>query len=404
MKFFKQYGLLLGGLGFSNLGNWIYLIALNLAVWHLTHSPAAVAGIYIAGPIARIISNFFAGSIIDRYDKKRLMVYSDIVRGVIVCIMPFLTSIWLIYSFIFLTNVARSFFGPSSTYVITKLVKDEDKLRFNALNSTLSSGSFMIGPALAGGIIAISNTSVAMWVNGLTFFVCAWAIASLPKIENEVTEKSSRLTFRVIRDDFSQVWSYIRKKPKLLTFFVVYMIALMVAFALDSQEMTFLKSVLHTTDTTYGIVVSVAGLGAIVGGLCATAMVNKLSIQTYIGAGFSLTMLSYLLFYASSVLWFAIISFITLGFFMAFSNTGYATMYQQTIPPSLMGRFGSSLDLLQSVAQITLTFVLGTLAEWFSLQLVAGIFSLFALLLAIYLYIYLVPHTKQFSMEVVNEN
>ncbi|MGG0667091.1 MFS transporter [Lederbergia citrisecunda] len=404
MQFFKQYGLLLGGLGFSNLGNWIYLIALNLAVWHLTHSPAAVAGIYIAGPIARICSNFFAGSIIDRYDKKRLMVYSDIIRGIIVCIMPFSSSIWLIYSFIFLANIASSFFGPSSIYVITKLVKDEDKLRFNALNSTLSYGSFMIGPALAGGIIAISNTSVAMWANAFTFFVCAWAIASLPNIKNEVTEKSSRLTFNVIRDDFSQVWAYIRGKPKLLIFFAVYLTALMFAFALDSQEMTFLKDVFHTTDTTYGIVVSVAGLGAIFGGLCATAMVKKLSLQSYIGAGFSLTMLSYLLFYSSTVLWLAIISFIALGFFMAFSNTGYATMYQTTIPPVLMGRFGSSLDLLQSVAQIILTFVLGVFAEWFSLQLVAVIFSAVALLLAIYLYFYIVPHTKQFSLEVVNEN
>lgn len=190
MKFTKQYGLLLGGLGFSNLGNWIYLVALNLAVWHLTYSPAAVAGIYIVGPIARILSNFFAGSIIDRNDKKRLMILSDIARGIIVSIMPFATSIWLVYGLIFLANIANSFFGPSSTYIITKLVKDEDKQRFNALNSTLSSGCFMIGPALSGGIIALSNTSVAMWINGLTFFVCAWAIAILPKVKNEMEEKN----------------------------------------------------------------------------------------------------------------------------------------------------------------------------------------------------------------------
>src|SRR5690606_39035774 len=107
------------------------------------------------------------------------------------------------------------------------------------------------------------------------------------------------------------------------------------------------------------------------------------------------TMLSYLLFYASNTLWLAIISFITLGFFMAFSNRGYATMYKKTIPPGLMGRVGSSLDLLQSVAQIILTFVLGILAEWFSLQMVAISFSSIALLLAVYLYFYIVPHTKK---------
>ncbi|MBD7985656.1 MFS transporter [Sporosarcina sp. Sa2YVA2] len=402
MSFFKQYGLLLGGLGFSNLGNWIYLIALNLAVWHLTHSPAAVAGIYIAGPLARILSNFFVGSIIDRNDRKRLMVYSDIVRGIIVCMMPFSTSVWVIYSLIFLANIAGSFFGPSSTYVITKLVNDEDKLRFNAVNSTLSYGSFMIGPALAGGIIAISNTSVAMWVNAFTFFVCAWAIASLPRIENEVSGESDRFTIGVIRSDFSQVWNYIRKKPHLLTFFALYIPALMLAFALDSQEMTFLKDVLQTTDATYGVVVSIAGIGAIAGGLCATALVKKLSLQTYIGVGFSMTMLSYLLFYSSGVLWLAIVIFITLGFFMAFSNTGYATMYQKTIPTALMGRFGSSVDLLQSILQILLTFVLGLLAEWYSLQTVAVIFSSIAFLLAACLYLFISRRTKELSLGSVN--
>ena len=93
----RTYLLLIGGFGLSNLGNWIYLIALNLSVWHLTHSPAAVAGLYIVGPFARIIANFFVGSIIDRHDKRRIIIWSDIVRGIIVCVMPFVGSIWMIY-------------------------------------------------------------------------------------------------------------------------------------------------------------------------------------------------------------------------------------------------------------------------------------------------------------------
>ncbi|MDI7743582.1 MFS transporter [Lysinibacillus fusiformis] len=401
MHFAKQYGLLLGGLGFSNLGNWIYLVALNLAVWHLTQSPAAVAGIYLVGPIARIISNFFAGSIIDRNDKKRLMVISDIARGIIVCFMPFASSIWLVYSLIFLANIANSLFGPSSTYIITKLVKDADKQRFNALNSTLSSGAFMIGPALSGTIIALSNTNVAMWINGFTFFVCASAIASLPKVDNEIAGKRGSLTFNLIYRDFSQVWAYSRSQSQFLVFLIIYTIALMMAFALDSQEMTFLKAVLRTTDATYGGMVSVAGIGAILGGVCAAALVNKISLQTYIGAGFALTMASYALFYASNVLWLAMISFIALGFFMAFSNTGYATVYQKTIPPSLMGRFGSSLNLFQSIVQIIFTLSLGALAEWYSLQLVTVIYSSLALLLALYLYFYIIYKAKSLNFKLM---
>ena len=400
MDVVRKYWLLLGGLGFSSLGNWIYLIALNLSVWHLTHSPAAVAGIYMVGPVARILSNIVAGSIIDRNDKKRLMIWSDIIRGVLVFIMPFSTSIWLIYSLIFLANIASSFFGPSSTYVITKLVHDDDKQRFNALLSTLNSGSFMIGPALAGGIIVLSNTSIAMWINSLTFFVCALAIYFLPRFDDvAASDKREIIRLQTIIEDFKIIWTFIRQLPALLYFLLIFNFALIIAFALDSQEMTFIKDVLNASDSIYGIIVSVAGVGAILGGILATALVNKLSLRTYIGLGFSLTLLSYTVFYASHSLWLAIISFVTLGLFMAFCNTGYATMYQKTIPTDIMGRFGSAINLLQSVLQVILTFVIGVLAEWYSLQITTVCFAAVGLLLACILYGHISLNKKALGLE-----
>ena len=110
-------------------------------------------------------------------------------------------------------------------------------------------------------------------------------------------------------------------------------------------------------------------------------------------------MAGYALFYASHALWLATVSFIALGFFMAFSNTGYATMYQKMIPPELMGRFGSSLNLVQSAAQIIFTLILGLLAEWFSLQMATVAFSLVALLLAVYFNFYIIRHGKTLQLK-----
>lgn len=80
---------LLSGLGVSQLGNWLYLIALNVLIWQMTHSPAAVAGVYMIGPVVRIVCNSFAGSYIDRWSKKRTVVFADCIRGIFVCFMPF---------------------------------------------------------------------------------------------------------------------------------------------------------------------------------------------------------------------------------------------------------------------------------------------------------------------------
>lgn len=394
MEIIRKYGLLLGGFGFSYLGNWIYLVALNLMVWHLTYSATAVAGIFIVGPIARILTNFVAGSIIDRSNKRNIMIAMDIIRGLIVFLMPFMTSIWLIYGLLFLANIASSFFGPSSTYYIAKYVQDDDKQRFNALLGTLNSGSFMLGPAIAGVLIAVFNISIAIWINSVTFFVCAWVISRLPNIEEELQEKRVMLTMSVIISDFKMVWHFIKQHPNFLKFFMAYQIALMVAFALDSQEMTFIKNNLLASDSLYGVLVSIAGVGAIVGGFLAIALVHKFSIATYIGVGLTCTMLSYTAFYASSNIWFATACFITLGVFMAFSNTGYDTVYQKNIPPHLMGRFGSSVNLVQSVIQIILTFSLGLLADWFSLQLVAVAFGAVGLIFAIFMAIHIATNKQ----------
>lgn len=94
----KYEWILLSGLGISQLGNWLYLIALNVMVWQLTHSPAAVAGIYLIGPIVRIVCGSFAGSYIDRWSKRTIVISADWIRGVLVCLVPFAHDLWLIWT------------------------------------------------------------------------------------------------------------------------------------------------------------------------------------------------------------------------------------------------------------------------------------------------------------------
>lgn len=395
----RNYLLLLTGFGISNLGNWIYLIALNLSVWHLTHSPAAVSGLFIVGPVARILCNFFAGTFIDRHNKRRIITWSDIVRGIIVCLMPFAQSVWLIYLFIGIANIASCFFAPSSTFLIAKLVNDKDKQRFNAINSTIGSGSFMLGPALAGIIIGATNTSVAMWVNGLSFFVCAWLIFLLPNTEHVTDEERERITVHLIWEDLKHVWVYCREKLYYLIFFIIYSFALMIAFSLDSQEMTFIKEQLLASDRLYGFIVTMAGIGAIIGGVMAAAAAKRFSYSLYIGCGLTLTLFSYFSFYASHSIHVAVISLMALGFCMAFSNTGYDTFFQKTIPTNLMGRFSSTLSLGQSILQITFTFCIGLFAEWWSVQAVALIFSSIGIMLALSLFFIILRNTSHFAFE-----
>ena len=82
MSRWKYPLMLLGGIGISNVGGWVYLIALNLIILNETGSPLAIALLYILGPIATICSNAWAGSLIDRVNTRRLMMGLDVFREI----------------------------------------------------------------------------------------------------------------------------------------------------------------------------------------------------------------------------------------------------------------------------------------------------------------------------------
>ncbi|MGE7692557.1 MFS transporter [Lysinibacillus sp. NPDC094177] len=174
--------------------------------------------------------------------------------------------------------------------------------------------------------------------------------------------------------------------PLFITIYLLFQSALMIAFALDSQEATFIKQDLALSDSLYGALVSSAGAGAILGGMVAASLAKKWSTRSYIAFGLFLTMLFYTTFYASTSNILAIVSLAFLGFFMAFSNTGYETFYQQNVPPEMMGRFGSISSIFQNILQISFTLLLGLFAELFTLQMTAIIFGIISILLSVSLY------------------
>lgn len=382
----RKYSLLIGGLGFSKLGDWIYLVSLNLFIWHLTQSPAAMAGIFIVGPISRVLTSLVAGSFIDRMNKRKLMKTADIIRGFIVFCMPFMESIWLIYTLLFLANIASSFFGPSSTFYITKFVPSEDRQRFNAILGTFNSGSFLLGPALAGLLIMLFNTTVTIWFNSFTFFICAMIIYFLPDVDDVEETSQQRITWQLLKSDYLAVLAFIRQNSLFITIYLLFQSALMIAFALDSQETTFIKQDLALSDSLYGTFVSSAGAGAIIGGMVAASFAKKSSNRSYIAFGLFLTMLFYTVFYASTSSILAFVSLVFLGFFMAFSNSGYETFYQQYVPTDIMGRFGSFSTIFQNILQISFTLLLGLFAELFTLQMTAMIFGIISILFSVSLY------------------
>lgn len=114
----------------------------------MTGSPLAVAALYIIKPLAAIVTNSWSGSLIDRLNKRNLMVYLDISRAMVIALLPSFSSLWAIYSLVFIINMGSAMFEPTSMTYITKLIPVDKRKRFNSLRSLIDSGGFLIGPAI----------------------------------------------------------------------------------------------------------------------------------------------------------------------------------------------------------------------------------------------------------------
>lgn len=388
MKEWKNPILLILGIGISNIGNWIYFVAINLLVLNITGSAAAIAGLFIIRPLAILLTNTWAGSVIDRVNKRKLMIWIDLIRGIFIATIPFFTSLFPIYILMFLTNIAGSFFGPASETYIAKLIPPEKRKRFNSFFSFATSGAMLVGPSVSGLLIMYGSINTSIYFNAVTFFFCAAAISFLPDVDREEGKEKyvdNSITLKMIAADWKAVADFGKAAVGFMVVFMIFQFITLISYALDSQEVTFIQQVIGLSEKNYGLLVSLTGAGYVAGSFAVSALASRLSIRTLLGLGSLLSVIGYFMFFlaSSETVPLAVFGFIVIGFFSPFSFTGYTTFFQNNVPIELMGRFSSAFAFFQSMVQIVLTLLLGYLAEVIELQTATIGFSVIGLLLAI---------------------
>jgi len=383
--------MLLSAMGLSTIGDFIYLVAINLLVLEMTNSAAAVAGLWIVGPAAAIFTRFWAGSVIDRANKRRLMIGTDVIRAILVAFIPFMPSVWGIYVLLWFINMAKSFFAPASLTYITVLVPEEKRKRFNSFYSLTSSGAFIIGPAIAGVLFIMSSIDIAIWINAASFGVSAFILLLLPDVDKDKAAGGKSLSLQAIKEDFKVVARFGKSEQVFILVLVINLVILIATFAMDAQEVVFTRQVIGLSELEYSLLISITGIGAIVGAAAVAYFADHLSIKLLFGGGFFMVAVGYLMYAFSQSFAMIAAGFILLGFFNAFSNTGYTTWYQQKVPIELMGRVTSLYGVVLSFFQIIFVLGMGIMADLVSLRLTIILLALLCMV-AVFILIGIMLH------------
>ncbi|AEA16320.1 MULTISPECIES: MFS transporter [Bacillus] len=403
LKDWKYPLLLLSGVGIANLGAWIYLIALNVLVYNMGGSALAVATLYVIKPLATLFTNAWSGSMIDRLNKRKLMIHLDIYRALFIAILPLLPSLWIVYVFVFFISMASAIYEPTAMTYMTKLIPVEQRQRFNSLRSLIGSGASLIGPAVAGGLLIAGTPEFAIYMNAIAFLLSGLITLLLPNLDKKEASDttSNTLSLTVLKKDWNTVINFSRKHVYVVCVYFLFQSMFVLATATDSLELSFAKEVLLLTDSEYGFLVSIAGAGFILGAITNTILSKKLAPSFLIGIGSLFIAIGYLIYAFSNIFLIAAIGFFILSFSMAYANTGFYTFYQNNVPVHIMGRIGSIYGLVIALVTIFITILSGVATQFISIQLVVIVGSLIMLFITIVLCVFtLFPsQSKLYSTE-----
>ena len=170
----------------SSIGDWLYLVAILILVYQVTEDPFILGLVGAARVLPYVFLSVPAGIVADRFDRRLVLLSTDVARGLLMLVIAAVVfvdgSIWLVIALAIGATCFSSFFGPAIGAYLPTLVEDEEQLGpANSAWSTLDNLAFMVGPAVAGILIAAGGLVVAFLLNAASFAVIAVVLWRLPR-------------------------------------------------------------------------------------------------------------------------------------------------------------------------------------------------------------------------------
>ncbi len=245
----------------SGVGDSIAYLAFLAAVSAASSDVYAIGGISVADMIAGLATLPIVQLIVDRYDKRRLLLIADLARAMIFIIVAFVGSIWLYYVCGFLAAGFSYLFEPSRAALEPHYVPEGEIAQANGIRSSVISLITIVGPAIGGILIGATGFRIAFIVNAVSFLYSAMMVYDLEKVTT--TRSDSKRFFEEIVGGYKNVIS----NPTLKFLFVMmgcFHLSVGMQFPLI---FVFIKEVFHGGTLELSWLMSSMGVGGIIGGL-----------------------------------------------------------------------------------------------------------------------------------------
>lgn len=343
--------------------------------WHGT--AAQVTYLLIAFMLPLAIVSPISGVFVDRWRVKQVMIASDLIRGALVLLLPWVTDLFQLCAIFIVLSVVSSFFGPAQSVALRTLVAKEKLLAANALMSQAFYAVRLLSPVVAGALVAWLTEKSCFYLDAFSFFFSAAMISSLLIRRDPAPAGNS------VKGFWEQLTSgnrFIFTHPSLAFVITSMVSAMFVMSCLSPLFSIYVRDIMHSGVFMYGVVSSAVGVGLIAG----TAAVNRFgrdrSKKAVVLTGLMVCAAGVALLGIFAAVPAAVATTFTMGFGISFVVVAAQTLMQQETPPAMLGRVSSSFMSVFSLAQVLGLLLSGHLAVWVGIR---AVFLLCAFALAL---------------------
>jgi len=265
---YRNYRLFFYGQSLSLIGTWMQRIAIPWLIYRMTGSAMLLGISGFAGQIPSLFLSPFAGVITDRWNRYNVLIWAQVLSMVHAFLLAWLVLsdnilIWQIILLSFLIGCISAFEIPARhSFVVEMVEKKEDLGNAIALNSLMFNGARLIGPSIAGILLAATGEGICFLINGISF-MCVIISLLMMKIKKKdpVTKKSD--IGKEFREGFAYVFGFLPIRHIIL---LLALVNVMVMFY-STLMPVFAKEILGGDSHTYGFLMGAAGMGALMGAL-----------------------------------------------------------------------------------------------------------------------------------------
>ena len=361
---YKNYRLFFGGQGISLIGTWMQSVAMSWLVYRLTGKPLLLGIVGFTSQIPAFALAPLAGVLADRWNRRRMLVVTQTLMMLQALILAVLVltgtiAVWHIIALSLAAGLVIAFDLPArQSFVVEMIERKEDLGNAIALNSFLFNGARIIGPSIAGILIAAVGEGLCFLINSVSYLAVIAALLAMA-----ITPRKARPQRKHILHELKEGAVYALGSMPIRNLLLLLGAMTLLATPYATLMPVFAKNVLHGDAHTQGFLLAAAGVGALTGALYLASRPGVLGLGRIIAVAGSIVGVGLVAFSASRIFWISLPMMMVTGFGMMVGMASCNTILQTIVDDDKRGRVMSFYAMAFTGAAPLGSLLAGVLAD-----------------------------------------